>query len=280
MIGYEKILEELHRQSTHHPESAETLALYCDLLTAQARVPIDQREYAGIAQIAPTRIERGLPVLPPEAFRADCDALARLCDETCAITARHRADLHDAFDAIRAWLASERASINAFAAEYLRDEGLGKAREVGLDAPLLGFVLCHAMRPFLHTYAHVLSPFIDQRIWFRARCPVCGGAPDFAALAKETGARALLCARCDFEWSFWRGTCPFCEDDDPDQQKYFASEDEVYRLYTCAKCGHYIKTIDLRQVADERVLPVERILTLPLDLAARQVHAATPQPVS
>jgi FdhE protein len=270
MIGYEKILEELQRQRARHLENTESLALYGDLLAAQARVPVLPREYAAIAQIAPARVERGLPVLPPEAFRADCAALAQLCDETCVITARHRADLRDALDAIRAWLAQEHNSILAFAAEYLRDEGPGKAREVGLDTPLLGFVLNHALHPFLRTYAQVVGPFVDLSIWFRAQCPVCGGAPDFAALAKETGARTLLCARCDFEWSFWRGTCPFCECDDPDQQKYFASDDEVYRLYTCEKCGRYIKTIDLRQVADERILPVERILTLPLDLAARQ----------
>jgi FdhE protein len=280
MIGYDKILEELQHQRARHPANAETLALYGDLLAAQARVPVLPREYAAIAQIAPARIERGLPVLPPEAFRADCAALAQLCDETCVITARHRADLRDALDAIRAWLAQEHNSILAFAAEYLRDEGLGKAREVGLDTPLLGFVLNHALHPFLRTYAKVLSPFVDVSIWYRARCPVCGGEPDFAALAKDTGARTLLCARCDFEWSFWRGTCPFCECDDPDQQKYFTCDDEVYRLYVCEKCGRYIKTIDLRQVADEHVLPVERILTLSLDVAARQVSAAISQPIS
>lgn len=270
MIGYEKILEELHHQSARHPESAETLALYCELLAAQARVPINQREYAGIAQIAPGRVERGLPVLPPEAFRADCDALAALCDETCGIAARHRADLRDALETTRAWLAQERAAILPHAVEYLQNAGGARAESAGVDGALLAFVFNNALHPFLRTYAQVLSPFVDISIWFRTDCPVCGGEPDFAALAKETGARTLLCARCDFEWSFWRGTCPFCECDDPDQQKYFASDDQVYRLYVCEECGRYIKTIDLRQVADERVLPVERILTIPLDLAAQQ----------
>jgi len=274
MIGYEKILEELHRQSALQPARAPMFALYCDLLAAQARVQVHPREYAGIAQIAPPRVERGLPVLPPEAFRADCAALARLSDEICAITARHRADLRDALDATRVWLAQERAAILAHAIEYLQDGAFARAQAAGLDQALLAFVFNHALHPFLRTYAQVLSPFVDVSIWFRTTCPVCGGAPDFAALSKDSGARILLCARCDFEWAFWRGTCPFCENDDPDQQKYFASDDEVYRLYTCAKCGRYIKTIDLRQVADERILPVERILTIPLDLAAREVGAA------
>ena len=91
---------------------------------------------------------------------------------------------------------------------------------------------------------------------------------------RHPGTRILLCARCDFEWIFWRGTCPFCECDEPNQQKYFVSTDQVYRLYTCARCHRYIKTIDLRQVADERLLPVERIVTLALDLAAHQMQIA------
>lgn len=274
MLGYDRILEELQRRRDLQPEKAESVALYVDLLAAQARMPISQREYAEIARCVPARIERGLPVLSPDAFRADCTALAQLCDETCSITAHHRADLCDALDAIRTWLAQERASILSLAAEYLRDEGLGKAREVGLDPSLLGFVLNHALHPFLRTYAQVSDPFVDIRIWFRPRCPVCGGAPDFAALAKESGARTLLCARCDFEWPFWRGVCPFCECDDPGQQKYFVSDDEVYRLYMCEKCRRYIKTIDLRQVTDERILPAERILTLPLDIAAQEIVRA------
>jgi len=273
-MSYDKILEALRAQQACHPEEAETLALYLDLLTAQARVSIIPSEYAGIAQIAPSRIERGVPVLPPEAFRADSNALADLCDETCVITARHRADLRPALETIRDWLAHERAAVLPLATDYLREGELSQARAAGLDVPLLGFVLNHALHPFLRTYAQVLGPFVDVSIWFRARCPVCGGAPDFAALAKETGTRILLCARCDFEWTFWRGTCPFCECDEPNQQKYFVSEDQVYRLYTCARCHRYIKTIDLRQVADERLLPVERIVTLALDLAARQMQIA------
>ncbi|MCI0478314.1 MAG: hypothetical protein L0Y55_18900, partial [Anaerolineales bacterium] len=161
MISYEKILEELHRRSAHQPENAETLALYCALLTAQARVPISPREYAGIAQIAPARVERGLPVLPPEAFRADCDAFAYLCDETCAIAARHRADLRDALDATRVWLAQEREAILTHAIAYLQNAEFQRAESAGLDQALLAFVFNNALHPFLRTYAQVLSPFVD-----------------------------------------------------------------------------------------------------------------------
>lgn len=270
MVGYDKILDALQRYCTQNPERAESLSLYMDLLTAQARVSIHSRTYAGIAQIAPRRIERGLIALPPDAFRADCDTLARLCDETCVIAARHRADLRQPLETLRAWLAQEHTAILKHAIAYLRGENV-EPEMPAVNAELLGFVFNHALHPFLRTYAQVVAPFIDTSIWYRAYCPVCGGRADFAALAKETGARLLLCARCDFEWFYWRGVCPFCECDDPDQQKYFLSDDQVYRLYVCEKCHRYIKTIDLRRVGDERFLPVERILTLDLDLAALQM---------
>jgi FdhE protein len=172
-------------------------------------------------------------------------------------------------------------------AEYLRDEGFRKGEDApspvtqvlvhgsggasdGLVDPLLAFVLNHALHPFLRKIAQTCASFVDYSIWYRPYCPICGGSPDFAALEKESGARRLLCSRCDFEWTFWRGICPFCGCDDPTQYKYSITADQVYRVYQCDRCRRYLKTLDLRQMTEERWLPVERILTLALDLAAQQ----------
>jgi FdhE protein len=63
--------------------------------------------------------------------------------------------------------------------------------------------------------------------------------------------------------------CPFCGNADHDQLAYFPSKDGVYRLYVCKACRRYLKTIDLRQ-AEGRVLAVEPILTVSMDLSARE----------
>ncbi len=268
MASYDRILAELRNRTAGKPELATTASLYVDLLSAQARVDASQREVPAIPRDAPARLARGAPMLAPEEFRADPAALYQLSAEVCAITARHRPEFAAEFDAIRAWLESEHKSILTVAAEFLRGEGFRAGEEIGLDGSLLAYLFNNALHPFLRRYAKALSPFVDESIWYRPRCPVCGGEPDFAALEKETGARRFLCSRCDAEWTFWRVACPFCGSDDPEQQKYSVTDDQVYRLCLCEQCGRYLKTIDLRETEDERWLPVERIMTLALDLAA------------
>jgi FdhE protein len=275
MAGYDRLVQELQRRAAGKPELAEIAAFYGDLLSAQARVDVGACDVSALAQTAPSRIERGLPILSPDAFRADGSTLARLADEICVIAARHRPELANEFEAIRAWLHQQRDAMVQVAAEYLRDEGFRKGEEAGMDDPLLAFALNNALHPFLRRYAKALALLVDEPAWYRSRCPICGGQPDFAALAKESGARRLLCSRCDFEWAYWRIACPFCECDDPDQQKYSLSEDRVYRLCLCARCNRYLKTIDLRETPDERLLPIERILTLHIDFAAREAGYAT-----
>lgn len=61
----------------------------------------------------------------------------------------HRTAVASRLDGIRAWPDEKHASIRTVAAEYLRDEGFRKGEEVGLDGPLLAFVLDHALHPFL-----------------------------------------------------------------------------------------------------------------------------------
>jgi FdhE protein len=272
--SYDRILAELKNRAADKPEWADILSLYVDLQSAQTHVDVSHSETTALAQDAPARLALGLPILAPETFRADPVVLLQLCDEICAITARHRPDAASRLDAIRAWLDEEHESIRTVAAEYLRDEGFRKGEEAGLDGPLFAFVLNLALHPFLRKYAKILAAFVDESIWYRPICPICGGEPDFAALEKKTGARQLLCSRCDFEWAFWRVGCPFCGCDDPDKQKYSAIEGQAYSLCLCEQCGRCLKTIDLRQVEEVRLLPVERILTLAIDLAAQGVGSS------
>jgi FdhE protein len=125
-----------------------------------------------------------------------------------------------------------------------------------------------ALSPYLQRVAEVILPLLDLKRWRRGYCPVCGGQPHFSALRGE-GERSLLCSRCNAEWPFARVQCPFCGSADHSQLTYYPSEDGVYRLYVCQACRRYLKTIDLRQ-AEGRVLAVEPILTVGMDLSARE----------
>jgi FdhE protein len=126
-----------------------------------------------------------------------------------------------------------------------------------------------ALKPYLEWAADQVLHYVEQEHWKRGYCPVCGGAPDLAALEAETGARHLLCSRCNSKWLYPRVKCPFCTTSDHTKLFYYPSDDGVYRLYVCQECRRYLKTIDLREVQREVLLPVERITSVAMDVAAR-----------
>jgi formate dehydrogenase maturation protein FdhE len=134
---------------------------------------------------------------------------------------------------------------------------------------LISSVLQVTLFPVLSSYSDALSPLVNQELWQKNYCPVCGGSPDFSFLDKERGSRWLLCSRCDSQWLFKRLQCPYCGNDDHKSLAYYTNEQNYYRLYTCDNCRKYIKAVDLRKTDEEILLPLERVLTLDMD---RQAH--------
>jgi FdhE protein len=268
VVGYDQVLQEIYRQADKRPELADTIELYCELLEAQARAQVPPVRPALSGEEATARLQEGYPLLSPESLGADGRTLAELCDQIGFIVGERRPELAETLAGIRAWLGERRQQIEALAVEYLREGRIREGEEAGLDGNLLALIFNNALRPFLRAQAQALAPWVDDSMWYRGRCPICGGEPDLAALERGSGRRRLLCSRCDSEWTFQRIGCPFCGNDEPRQLAYYPSDDQVYRLSVCEQCRRYLKTIDLRQVAGERLLPAERILTVAMDVAA------------
>lgn len=139
-----------------------------------------------------------------------------------------------------------------------------------LKGTILEFSIQAALRPFLLNNSQVLLSLVNQEHWRRGYCPICGGSPDFAFLDKESGARWLLCSRCDAEWLFQRLECPYCGTQETSALSYFTDDEGLYRLYVCERCRHYLKAFDLRRAKGEVLLPLERFLTLDLDIQAHK----------
>lgn len=269
-LSAQALAEVLQRRAAVRPELAKIAAPYVALFAAQASVEDGFSPPSLSEAEARARLARGIPALAPEDFQADPAALRRLWEEVCDVAARHFPDLAPALEPIRRWPNGREDGLLSAATYYLRGEANLLANEAGLDEGLFQFVLNNTLHPFLRRYASALAPLVNLETWYRPYCPVCGGEPDFAALAKPHGVRRLLCSRCDFEWPYRRASCPFCGNDNPDLYLYVPSEDGIYRLYLCDRCRRYLKVIDLRELVEEPPLPVERILTLPMDLAARR----------
>jgi FdhE protein len=129
---------------------------------------------------------------------------------------------------------------------------------------LLSTLIHQTLRPFLTNYSKALHGFVSQENWRRGYCPICGGSPDFAFLQGDSGARWLLCSCCDAQWLFQRLECPYCGNKNQTSLSYF-TDDGLYRLYVCDECRLYLKTIDLRNTAEEVSLPLARLITFSMD---------------
>ena len=144
------------------------------------------------------------------------------------------------------------------------------SRKLGIREDLLLFLAGNSIRPIWEAYANELKGYVDLERWWRGICPICGSLP-FIAELREEGERFLVCSSCNFEWRFGRLKCPFCENEDHKELRYFYSEKEgkANRVDVCDKCKTYIKAIDVRELPSDCISFAEDAGTLYLDLLAQ-----------
>jgi FdhE protein len=92
-----------------------------------------------------------------------------------------------------------------------------------------------------------------------------------ARLSGDSGRRSLACSLCHTEWVFERLRCPFCDNTDQVQLRYFTvNGDIVHRVGCCDRCRRYIKTVDERTSVGPANLLLEDVATVHLDALAQQ----------
>lgn len=265
--GYESILAELRKRRDERPELAPMIEPHYELLAARAKIgapPVHLNISEGQAEES---LREGVPLLRRVGFELDPERCPSLLGEICQIAAHYRPELANEFVQIKTMLVEEPSQLRTLVASYLHEN---RAQSPDLNPELLTFVLNNALQPFLGAYAEALRPLVKEDLWRRGGCPVCDGEPDFAYLTRESGGLGLLCSRCDTQWLYKRLECPFCGNTKRESLAYYPSEDNRYRLYVCDECKRYLKAIDLREIVETPLLPVERIVTIDMDLAARE----------
>ncbi len=126
-----------------------------------------------------------------------------------------------------------------------------------------------SIQPLAYTLAKNFAKYIDQKIWSNGYCPICGSKPNIAEIKGEQGFKYLHCSFCGYEWLHKRLACPYCENTDHETLNYFYAENEEnYRVDTCEKCKHYIKTVDSRKLKEPVNLDIEDWCTIHLDFIA------------
>lgn len=258
----------VEKRSLKTVASPRLVEFYKELRGIQSKVASDPARFqSGLdRETILKRLEEKSPLLVFDELELDWSLIRDTFSRIIALVARY-AELFDPTSHLEATDFSD-LQLQAAAKAWYEGEELPEAP--GGNKYLAAFVIQHALKPFLAVYAKAMLVQVSQENWRQNFCPVCGGSPDFACLDKENGTRWLLCERCDTRWLFQRMQCAYCGNQDQHTISYFASDDGRYRLYVCEVCKKYLKAIDLRQAGEETDLPFERLLTLSIDLEARE----------
>lgn len=170
-------------------------------------------------------------------------------------------------------LLAELAAKSAFGPDEAYLESLSGRLEVSTDG-LLFFGRALAA-PFVTHAAERIPP--ERRVAdatsTTGHCACCGSPPGLASLRRDDGQRTLYCPLCGAHRRFVRLACPYCGHRDRAGLTFLrGGADDPHWLETCAACGAYIKTVDLRKLPAGRPLVplVEDTATLHLDLLAER----------
>lgn len=269
-----KVLNTLREREQGEGHLAGFIQLHRELLQiqneAESRVNVVRPSLAeGLLR---DRLCEGMPLLPFEEFSPDWDEVRAVFEQVAAWLARDSEDSEGEVDSLGD-IARNRPLLIEIARAWYRGTALIElAKAHHIDEELLASAAGASLKPFLVAHSALLLPEVDQELWRRKYCPICGGKPDFAYLERDKGARWLVCSRCDAEWLFVRLECPYCDNQNHDAMAYFTDENESspYRLYVCDQCHAYIKAIDLRRVEGKVLLPLERVMTADLDKEAQE----------
>ena len=267
---YNKILTKLGEWSQKEGPLPHHIDAYGRLLRLQveAKSRIAAPGLALDRELVSGRLRQGTPIVSFEDLLLDWPLVQELFRSVALVLAEY-AGQHPTDALGLEGLASDVSRLKQATGDWYQGKSLSTiAAENQVSDGLLAAAIQAALYPFLAVHSEAILKMVDQELWRRRYCPICGGKPDFSFLDKERGARWLMCSRCDTEWLFQRLECPYCGTQSHDALTYFTNKQELYRLYTCKKCQSYIKVIDLRKTSAEVLLPLERIMTADLDLQA------------
>ena len=264
-----QVMEALAEAGAQNPELADFYGFHQKVFRLQheAKAEIAATLEMLDQEALRARVLQGLPQLSFAQLPLEIEVFSRLATEIAQALVQYNPKLAAGTDGLEEvdWL--------SLAGRRFEQGMANESEEEDPEEPEMGLVetaVDLALQPYLEWAAEQVMAHVDQDRWKRRHCPVCGGAPNFAVLVEETGARHLLCSRCRSQWLYKRLECPFCNNTDPTRLLYYPSEDEVYRLYVCQVCKHYLKAIDLRKATHRVVLSVEPLLTVAMDLAAQE----------
>ena len=270
----DKLAKRIDAIITERPSHKEVLEFLKGVMTEQYKirskvktdpVEINEEKVRGLTQ--------GFSLVGKKDLNLDTASAIELFERLCKVLGRNKRASGDVKRIKRALRNNDMNLVELFKHVGTENDEYISAlsNKLKVKDDLLSFLAGNSIRPIFEAYASQLKGYVDQEMWWRGYCPICGSMP-FIAEFREEGERFLACSSCSFEWKFMRLKCPFCETEDDKELRYFYAEGEgkAHRVDVCEKCKRYIKTLDIREMAGEVIPIIEDMGTLYLDVLAQK----------
>lgn len=270
-------IDAINQASAKYPSLSEHLNLYRNIL--QVRMPVEAEPTKGTSvnwndlqviksleqQVKTSR----LPIinfLDPTIF--DEKPILQICQQVTHILIEHGID--DGLKIFSTKLDNGEIDVQGLISATLKgDMGWLERNEemLGAKPTQLLFIFGTAFQPCLEEIARKVDPVLLEN-WWQAICPVCGRTPIIARLRQRK--RYLSCILCGTEYLADLFLCVKCGNMDQNTLKFILPEESrEFRIDFCEKCKYYIKVIDEDKLKTPIPRGLEDILTLDLDLMAK-----------
>lgn len=273
--GVEGVREAVAGYKERCPEYAEALDMYGAIMEAQQNALADA--VCPLPEMDVTEIEArnamGDPIIDVLALPIDADGYRKVVSEICkAVDAGRPRGFHLCGE-LSSWegLSAGRAADTRDAILKGEDPGFEPSGKAGAaDLEIVRNILWEGLAPSYRVCGSILATKMEQSSWLRGYCPVCGGAPLMGMFREEDGLWLVECSLCHTMWNLQRAACAFCNDSYGKLDYLYIDDDRSRRVNYCSACKTYVKTVDLRSDQKNRLLPLEDIVTMDLDLAAKE----------
>ena len=220
------------------------------------------------------KLKKGFHVLDLDRVKIEKGPLKILCEKVCEIMEEYAKQEAPEAGQLKRLMREDQLDLTTFIRNTaLKDTDYFKSlsEQLQIDREYLYYLGIQVARPFFESMAQSVKSHIDEAVWKKGMCPICGNEPAMARLEREEGRRMLICFLCGTEWAYRRLQCPFCLNDNHETLRFFfADESNPYRVDVCDACKRYIKTVDERKLEEgqEVHLAIEDVATVFLDVLA------------
>ena len=254
-----------------YPEFADALAMYGAIMEVQQEALEDAScSISMSAGEVEARFLRLRPLLDPEQPEVDAEQYGKVVDGICRVIERLAPRGFSHRDQLEGWEGLSAANLPRTRVALLERERLVFPGDWGDDALLAPKILWESLVPLYRTCGSIPQNVIEQSLWQRGVCPVCGQPPFMGEFRRGDGLWLLECSLCHTLWSVQRASCPFCSRGSSGLEYLYVGDDSKRRVQYCSECGRYVKTVDMREDDSEVLLPLEDIVTVRLDRAAEE----------